>query len=85
MATMQQVLVIYDIPDDRIRQKMADACLDYGLDRVQFSAFQGLMRRSHQRELMHKARTLLGRAPGKVLLIPVGNAEWEQRLEVSRE
>jgi CRISPR-associated endonuclease Cas2 len=24
-------LLIYDIPDDRVRQKIADACLDYGL------------------------------------------------------
>ncbi len=85
MAVLQHVVVIYDIPDDRIRLKMADACLDYGLDRVQFSAFQGFMRRGHQRELMHRARDLLGKAPGKVLLIPVGEAEWEQRLEVGRD
>ncbi|RMF86962.1 MAG: CRISPR-associated endonuclease Cas2, partial [Nitrospinota bacterium] len=25
-------LLIYDIPDDRIRTKIADFCLDYGLE-----------------------------------------------------
>jgi hypothetical protein len=36
-----QSLLIYDIPDDRARQKVADACLDYGLERIQYSAFLG--------------------------------------------
>ena len=36
-----QSLLIYDIPDDRARQKIADACLDYGLQRIQYSAFLG--------------------------------------------
>ena len=35
------LLLVYDIPDDRKRTKIADACLDYGLDRIQFSAFLG--------------------------------------------
>lgn len=85
MASLQLVIVIYDIPDDRIRQKVSEACLDYGLDRVQFSAFHGRMQRSHQKELMHKASELLGSAPGKIQLIPIGAEQWEQRLEVMRE
>lgn len=36
-----RVLLIYDIENDRVRGKIADACIDYGLDRVQFSAFVG--------------------------------------------
>ncbi|MGB9880221.1 MAG: CRISPR-associated endonuclease Cas2, partial [Anaerolineae bacterium] len=34
-------VVVYDIPDDRVRARVADVCLDYGLERIQFSAFQG--------------------------------------------
>jgi hypothetical protein len=33
-------LVVYDISNDAIRGKVADDCLDYGLSRIQPSAFQ---------------------------------------------
>ena len=35
---MTTTLLIYDIPDDRLRSKVADACLDYGLDPEQRNA-----------------------------------------------
>ena len=38
---MTTTILIYDIPDDRLRSKVADACLEYGLDRIQYSAFLG--------------------------------------------
>ena len=44
-------LLIYDIPHDGVRVKVADACLDYGLVRIQYSAFLGELKRTHQREL----------------------------------
>jgi CRISPR-associated protein Cas2 len=64
---------------------VSEACLDYGLDRVQFSAFQGQMKRTHQKELISKVKSLLGKAPGKVQLIPLSTELWEQRLEVIHE
>jgi len=33
------VVLIYDIENDRLRTRIADACMDYGLERIQFSAF----------------------------------------------
>lgn len=74
-------LLIYDIPDDRIRGKIADACLDYGLDRVQYSAFQGDISRNYQEELFQKATTLLGSRSGKVQMIAICETDWSQRLE----
>jgi len=82
---LQQVILIYDIADDRLRNKIADVCQDYGLDRVQFSAFQGQLSRSHQQELIAKIRKILREAVGKVQLVPVGDHEWGQRLEISHE
>ena len=38
-----RTLVIYDIEDDRIRLKISETCLDYGLVRIQFSAFLGTL------------------------------------------
>jgi len=80
-----QVVVLYDVTSDRARFKIADACMDYGLDRTQFSAFIGDLSRTHQEELMLKLTALLGDGPGALLLIPVGASEWERRFEVRND
>lgn len=77
-------LVIYDIVDDRARLKVADACLDYGLDRVQYSAFAGDISRNLQEELFKKMRKLLGKRPGNIQLIPICETDWKQRLVVQK-
>ena len=80
-----QTLVIYDISHDGARQKVADACLDYGLDRVQFSAFLGELSRNHQEALMLKVRKRMGRHGGRIWLIPICAQDWARRLEIERE
>ena len=59
-------LLIYDIPDDNVRTKIANFCLDYGLDRVQYSAFLGDLSTNHQEELMLKIEAKLGKDAGKI-------------------
>ncbi len=73
-------LLIYDIPNDRIRGKIADACLDYGLDRTQYSAFSGDISRNYQEELFLKVRNLLGDAPGSIVLLPICETDWNNQL-----
>jgi CRISPR-associated protein Cas2 len=65
------VLVVYDITSDRLRTKIADICLDYGLQRVQYSVFCGDLSANRQGELMLKIKRKLGKSPGSVLLYPV--------------
>lgn len=79
---MQRVLLIYDITEDKVRSKVADACLDYGLDRIQYSTFSGKLSRSRQDALMLRAEELLGDSSGNIQLIPVGEDDWRKRLEV---
>ncbi|MCS6872753.1 MAG: CRISPR-associated endonuclease Cas2 [Anaerolineae bacterium] len=79
---MLHVLVIYDISDDRIRTKVADMCLNYGLDRVQNSAFVGQLPRGLQEELMLRIEKLLGSETGIVQLIAVNPKDWANRIEV---
>jgi CRISPR-associated protein Cas2 len=76
------VLLIYDIVHDGTRAKIANLCLDYGLDRVQYSAFQGELRRTHQEELMLKIKKKLGKREGDVRLIPICEKDWTAQLEV---
>ena len=80
-----QILLIYDIPDTKVRTKVADICLDYGLERIQYSAFSGNLRRVHQEELLAKMRKRLGTRAGKILLVPACEKDWQARLELIQE
>ena len=79
---MMHLLLIYDITNDRIRTKVACACEDYGLDRIQYSAFYGQLNRNLQEELILRIDSLLANEPGRVQLIPIAQSEWDRRLEV---
>ncbi len=79
-ATRIPVLVIYDIPHDGARAKVADCCLDYGLDRIQYSAFVGELARTHQEELLLRIKQRVGKRAAKVHIVPVPADEWARRL-----
>jgi CRISPR-associated protein Cas2 len=72
-------LVVYDISDDAKRAKVADVCLDYGLDRIQYSAFLGILAPTHQEELMLKLRKTLARKAGNIQLFPLCAKDWRRR------
>jgi CRISPR-associated protein Cas2 len=78
-------LLIYDIPHDGTRTKIADFCLDYGLDRIQYSAFVGDLTRTYQEELMLKIDDRLGDRPGKIQLFVICDKDWRQRIEIKQE
>lgn len=78
-------LLVYDIPDDRKRGKIADACLDYGLDRIQYSAFSGDLLPTHQDELMLKIKKILGKKAGNVQLFPMCQQDWARRKVIMQE
>jgi CRISPR-associated protein Cas2 len=65
------VLVLYDVENDRIRDKLASLCLDYGLDRIQFSAFLGKINRNRRQELSLRIRDLIGNQSARVRVIPI--------------
>jgi len=79
-----QCLIIYDITNDRARQKIADACLDYGLQRLQYSAFCGDLARTHQRALFTEIKRRLGRKAGNVQLFPLDEKTWSGRREIAQ-
>jgi len=80
-----QCLVVYDIVDDNKRNKIADVCLDYGMDRIQYSAFAGDLAATHQDELMLKIQAILGKRPGKVQLVPVCEKDWNARRVIEQK
>ena len=75
-------LLVYDITHDGTRSKVSDACLDYGLQRIQYSAFLGDLSRALQEELFRKVRKRLGKKEGKIQLFPMCEKDLRQRQEV---
>lgn len=77
--------VLYDIPDDAVRTKIAEVCKDYGLARIQFSAFVGTLTRNKREELFLRLRDTLGERPGKILLQPVCEKDIRVGLRVEND
>jgi CRISPR-associated protein Cas2 len=65
------VVLLYDIENDRLRTRTSDICLDYGLERIQFSAFFGKLNRNRRQELALRLRDELGDESGRIRIIPV--------------
>jgi CRISPR-associated protein Cas2 len=65
------LVLIYDIENDRLRTRVASICLDYGLERIQFSAFFGKLNRNRRQELALKVQNEIGDESGRVRIIPV--------------
>lgn len=72
-------LLIYDIVHDGTRTKIADACLDYGLQRIQYSAFFGELSHTHQRELLAMIERRLDKHAANVQLFPLDEKSWSLR------
>jgi CRISPR-associated protein Cas2 len=77
--------VFYDIESDRIRNRVASVCKDYGLERIQFSGFLGTLSKNRREELHLKLKRTLGKKPGRVLLQPVCEKDFKTCKEFINE
>jgi CRISPR-associated protein Cas2 len=75
-------LVCYDIENDMVRKRVADFCLDKGLERVQYSVFLGRMNGTLARELSAQIRRKMGSHEGQVRFIPICVKDWEKSFKV---
>ena len=75
---MIQIIVVYDIADDRVRYRVSESCLDYGLDREQFSVFSGRLQDTHIRELTKHFQATV--KDGQVQVIRVSRDDWDRRV-----
>ena len=62
--------ILYDISADRRRNKVAKACKQYGLIRVQKSAFLGKLERNRFDELAETCLSLIDEETDSVYLFP---------------
>ncbi|MCK8825707.1 CRISPR-associated endonuclease Cas2 [Fuchsiella alkaliacetigena] len=78
------VLLIYDISNDRIRNKVAETCKDYALKRIQWSAFLGQLSHNRREELMLKVSKILGDETGNIQLYPICSKDIKLQREIDR-
>ncbi len=64
------VWILYDIVDDKVRNRVAKACKKYGLIRVQKSVFLGKMKLSRFDELGELCYSLIDEKVDSVYLFP---------------
>lgn len=70
--------VIYDIENDRIRYRISEICKDYGLERIQYSAFFGLLSKNRREELFLKLSRLVKNKKGKIIIQPVCEKDFKE-------
>lgn len=72
-------LVIYDITDDDIRFKIARACKEAGLARIQKSAFLGALDSQRRKHLKRRLEVILGRNRGNIQMFLICDADMRFR------
>jgi CRISPR-associated protein Cas2 len=64
---------------------VADICLDYGLERIQWSAFLGELTHAHQRELLLKIKQCLGKHGANIQLFSLDERAWAERKHIEQK
>lgn len=77
-------LVIYDITDDNLRNLVAETLKDYGLHRIQYSAFIGQLRRNELNSLIVDLKKLIKDLAENVQLYPLCDTCFKGRKEVGK-
>lgn len=70
--------VIYDIGDDKIRNKVAKICKEYGLYRVQKSAFLGDTNKNQKDELLLRCKEIVDEESDSVYVFPMCNDDFQK-------
>lgn len=78
-------IVIYDIEDDKVRYRVSEACKDYGLERIQYSAFSGQLNRNKREELYLKLSKIIKHKTGKIIIQPVCEKDVKEQKMIDNE
>lgn len=77
------ILLIYDITEDRLRTKVSEMCKDYGLVRVQYSAFFGELSRNLRGELSRRLKELLKNSErSSVIMFPLSEESLDRIIQI---
>lgn len=78
MANENLVWIIYDIVDDKTRGRIAKACKNKGLYRVQKSAFLGTLNRNQIDELKMMCEDIINSEEDSVYIFPMCEDDFKK-------
>ena len=70
--------VVYDISNDKARNKVAKICKDYGLYRVQKSAFLGDINKNQKDELLLRCKDIADKETDSVYIFPMCDDDFRK-------
>lgn len=74
-------IVIYDISKTKIRNKVIEKLMDYGLIRIQFSVFAGKINKNMRENLAIAMRNCMLNEDGNIQIFLVDEDEYMRKLE----
>ncbi len=79
------ILVVYDISEDRERGRIAELCLDFGLQRIQESVFIGMLNKRLRNMITRELKNKLPRGVFDVKVFQIdGSSEGRYIFSESR-
>jgi CRISPR-associated protein Cas2 len=78
-------VVIYDVTDDNLRNQVSELLKDYGLTRIQYSAFLGSLRHHEMNSLLVDLRSLISDKVENVQIYPVCDSCFKGKREVGKQ
>ncbi len=84
---MTHYVVVYDITQDKLRTKVSDILKDYGMDRIQYSAFYGELRIHGLNSLKTDLQQIInkGDETDSILIFPLCESCFRNRHELGCE
>jgi CRISPR-associated protein Cas2 len=70
--------VVYDISNDRVRGRVAKMCKEYGLYRVQKSAFLGDLNKNETDELLLRCKDIVDGEDDSVYVFPMCDDDYRK-------
>jgi CRISPR-associated protein Cas2 len=70
--------IVYDISKDKTRNKVAKICKNYGLYRVQKSAFLGDLNKNQQDEISISIKEICDKEKDSVYIFPMCNEDFNK-------
>jgi len=77
-------LVIYDITENELRLKVAQACKRYGLIRIQKSAFLGRISNALRKELIASLKRLIEGTENNIQVYVICEADISLKIELGK-
>ncbi|MEM2141670.1 MAG: CRISPR-associated endonuclease Cas2 [Candidatus Thorarchaeota archaeon] len=80
-------IVVYDITDDSLRERVSERLKDYGLERIQYSTFQGELLRHVLSSLRTDLQKLVneGDETDSVIIFPLCDPCFRGRIVIGAE